>query len=132
MKVQYSGIVEITESVGIWEALIRMLDDTKANALIVNDKKYFYHIMRTMGIQDSVIDQAWKERRVTIPNYGLVYIYRKQNMKGECKNAILVFPDQDLIARAEADEAIEKYSVIYDTDIIGKILSGKLVFPTDI
>lgn len=132
MKVRCISDTDMTTLIGIWEPLISIIDETKANALIVNDKKYFYYILRTMGIQDDIIADAWKHQKVTIPDHGLIYIFRKQTMKNACKNAILLFPDQDLIARAEADAVLEQYSVIFDSTEINKILTNKLTLPTDI
>ena len=132
MKVKFLADTDMTSMVGIWEPLISMLDSTKSESIIVNDKKYFYYILRTMGIQNQIIDDAWKQQKVTIPDHGTIFIFRKQTMKDACKKAILLFPDQDLIARAEADNALEEYSAIYDSTEINKILSGQLVIPTDI
>ena len=128
MKVNFSIKTDITSTVGIWESLITTLEKTDYRTIIVNDKRYFYYIFNAMGINPDLINDAWIKQTVTIPKYGLIHIQRKQTMKNSCRSAILLFPDQDLIHRAENDQVIKEYAVIYDTDELTKIMNGIIVF----
>lgn len=129
MKVKFYGECAMDDTVAIWKGLTQTLEETHSNAIIVNDKRYFYHIFKTMGIQDKVIQDAWVNQKVTVPGHGLIYIFRKQTMHDRVQNAILLFPSVELIRACENDEALEEYAVLYDKDEIEKILSGKVVLP---
>ena len=129
MKVKFYGECAMDDTVAIWKAVTEVLEETKSNVIIVNDKRYFYHIFKTMGVQKSIIDDAWVNQKVTIPGHGLIYIFRKQTMHNKVQNVVLLFPSVELIRACEMDDAIEEYSVLYDKCEIEKILSGRVVLP---